>query len=162
MQKRWAFCLFGVFFLLIKTKMAKLIIWGSWPSLPPHHGGPARLHYFQRIKKSNFNPKAIHCEKLGSILQQGRQHQSVRELFYAEPQLGPVLPLWIFSTSQPFLTISSHFKAIQGYSRLFQAIPGYHKLFHPIPVHFNLCQSIWTNYILLIAGCGSASLKLCV
>ena len=80
--------------------MAKLIIWGSWPSLPPpppppppHHGGPARLHNFQRIKKSNFNPKAIHCEKLGSILQQGWQHQSVRELFYAEPQLGPVLPL---------------------------------------------------------------------
>ena len=35
----------------------------------------------------------IHCENLDSSLQQCRQRQSVRELFYAEPQLGPVLPL---------------------------------------------------------------------
>ena len=34
-----------------------------------------------------------HCENLDSSLQQCRQRQSVRELFYAEPQLGPVLPL---------------------------------------------------------------------
>ena len=54
------------------------------------------------------------------------------------------------------------FKAIQGNSRQFQACPGYFTIFQSIPVHFNLCQSISTNSILVIAGCGSASLKLCV
>ena len=34
-----------------------------------------------------------YCENLDSSLQQCRQRQSVRELFYAEPQLGPVLSL---------------------------------------------------------------------
>ena len=33
-----------------------------------------------------------HCEKLGSSQQQCRQHQSIRALFNAEPQLGPVIP----------------------------------------------------------------------
>ena len=43
--------------------------------------------------KKTWLLESIHCENLDSSLQQCRQRQSVRELFYAEPQLGPVLPL---------------------------------------------------------------------
>ena len=43
-----------------------------------------------------------HCENPDSSLQQCRQRQSVRELFYAEPQLGPVLPL------QPLAGLADH------------------------------------------------------
>ena len=44
-----------------------------------------------------------HCLFPGSTLQQPQQHQSARALFYADPQLGPVLPstLAMISCSLP-------------------------------------------------------------
>ena len=89
----------------------------------------------------------IHFEKLDSSLQQCQQLQSVRALFYAEPQLGPVLKLWISSTSQPFQAISSHFKNIGRYLRQFQAFQDNFRLFQYIPPYSStfLCMSVYLD-----------------
>ena len=36
------FCLFGAFFLLIKTNKKKSLIWGSWPTVGGRGVGPMR------------------------------------------------------------------------------------------------------------------------
>ena len=106
-----------------------------------------------------------HCEKLDSSLQQCWQHQSLRALFYAEPQLGLALPLPLAEHFWQFLVILRLFQVVQsisGYSKLFQYIPGYSMLYQAIPGFFNLSQSIGVNSIFFFTGRGSASLKLCV
>ena len=86
-----------------------------------------------------------HFEKVDSSLQQCWQHQSVRALFYAEPQLGLALPLPLADNFWPFLAIFrlfQVFQSISGYSKLFRYIPGYSMSYQAITGFFNLSQSI--------------------
>ena len=87
-----------------------------------------------------------HFEKLGSSLQQCRQHQSVIALFYAEPQLGYSEYFPPPSHFRQFLAISRIFKAIQSNSRQWQVIS---RLFQAIPSNSSpfLCMSAsWDQF----------------
>ena len=111
----------------------------------------------------------MHCLFRGSSLQQPWQHQSARAVFYADPQLGPVLPRTLAVTSHNIPTFSAHgLAAILDTSGQKTGIFLHLNIIHPFTdtsSHDLSISSISSLFQSLsyfgLAGRGSASLKLC-